>query len=366
MVEKTKIPSLGDRLELILEVGRAFSSVLNIDVLLNLIADHTADILNADRCSIFVVDAGKNKLWTRAAMGEGRIEIPADTGIAGAVAATGEIINVPDAYADNRFNKDIDRATGYKTENLLAGPMTNINGDIIGVFQVLNSKNRVFSRDDEQLLSALSGFAGNALENSLLYEELKRTFNSMVEVLAATIDAKHPYTAGHTARVAEYSCGIAREMGLDEAQIEILRIAAYLHDYGKIGIKDVVLTKPGKLTDEEYLEMKSHAAKTREILSKMHFERKFKDIPLIAGSHHEKFDGSGYPQKLSGESIPLGARIMAIADVFDALTSDRDYRKAMPFNKAVELMKKEVGAAFDPRIFPFFENYFQKELNDQS
>ncbi len=349
-----------DKFQLILRVGQAFNSVIEIDRLFELIASTTSRLLEAERCSIYVVDTEQNTLWTRAAEGENRIAIPIGVGIAGAVAESGEYITVDDAYEDPRFNHEIDRETGYRTKSLIAGPLINNTGEIIGVIQVLNVKKGNFSIGDEQLLRSLSGFAGNALENALLYDELKTTFHSVLQVLAATIDAKHHYTAGHTARVADYSCGIGREMSLSEDELEILRVAAFLHDYGKIAIRDNVLTKPGKLSDEEYEEMKSHAMKTSEILSKMHFSAGYKEVPLIAGAHHEKYDGSGYPAKLSNDDIPLGARIMAVADVFDALTSDRDYRKAMKPHEALELIRKEVGTSFDPKVFAAFESYFNR------
>ncbi|MCP4633971.1 MAG: HD domain-containing protein [candidate division Zixibacteria bacterium] len=354
--------NINDRLKLVLEVGRALNSEIEIDSLLELIATKTTMFLNAERCSIYVVDIDKNMLWTKTAIGEEKIEISIDTGIAGAVVKSGEIINVADAYEDERFNRQIDKITGYITKSMLSGPMHNISGETIGVFQVLNSKSGVFTDEDEELLKALSGFAGNALENALLYEELKETFHSVLEVMAATIDAKHPYTAGHTARVAQYSCGIANEMGLDASDVEIIRVAAYLHDYGKIGIRDSVLSKPGKLDDKEYSEMKSHARKTTEILSKMRLSRQYRDIPLIAGSHHERYDGKGYPSMMSNGEIPLGARILSVADVFDAITSDRDYRKATPYKEALEMMREEIGKAFDPEVFKAFESYFNREL----
>jgi HD-GYP domain-containing protein (c-di-GMP phosphodiesterase class II) len=352
------------RMDLLLEVGQAINSVLDVDKLLSLIAEKTAELLDSDRCSIFVVDADKDIIWTQAATGTGRIEISRTTGIAGAVATSGAIINVPDAYADPRFNKDIDRQTGYQTRNILAGPMFNQEREIIGVFQLINSNRGKFTRPDERILKALSGFAGNALEKSLLYEELKTTFLSVLEVLAATIDAKHPYTAGHTHRVAEYSCGIGEEMGLSDDEMEELKVAAYLHDYGKIGIRDAVLTKPGRLTNEEYTEIQSHVVKTQEILTHMHFARNQRNVPAIAGSHHERWDGRGYPNKLSENDIPIGARIMAIADVFDALTSDRDYREALPKRKVLDMLRSDIGTAFDPQVFPYFEKYFERRFPD--
>jgi len=362
MGESTQNRILSNRLELILGVGRAFNSVIEVDQLLSLIADKTSELLDAQRCSIYVVDADKNRLWTRAAMGEERITIPIDTGIAGAVVQSGLIINVPDAYADPRFNQEVDRKTGFRTTTILAAPMINHDGDMIGVFQLLNSNHGPFNEEDEELIQAVSGFAANALVNALLYDELKTSFYSVLQVLAATVDAKHPYTAGHTARVAEYSCGIAEMMGLPEAEIEMLRVAAYLHDYGKIAIRDAVLTKPGKLTDEEYAEMKSHAARTTEILSRMHFSKQYREVPAIAGAHHERFDGNGYPCGLAGDDIPLGARIMAVADVFDALASERDYKRALPYAEVLEIMRSEIGKAFDPDVFEAFEKYFAERF----
>lgn len=352
------------RLEIVLELGRAFNSTIGVDRLLELIADRTAALLEAERCSIYIVDDDSDTLWTKTAMGSERIEIPMGRGIAGAVAQNGELENVADAYKDTRFNRDVDRASGYRTRNILAGPMFARGGNVIGVFQLLNSTKGQFDDEDEELLEALSGFAGSALENAFLYEELKRTFHSVLEVLAATIDAKHHYTAGHTARVAKFSCGIAEELGLPQEEIEVLNVAAYLHDYGKIAIADSVLTKPGRLTNEEFAEMKKHASKTREILSRMHFSKEYADVPLIAGSHHERFDGSGYPQGLAGSEILRGARIMIYADVLDALISDRDYRAAMPLKKAFSIIEGEVGTTFDPEIFPQFERYVTREIGD--
>jgi len=357
------LPALKMRLDGLFEVGRALNSSLNIDELLSLIATKSSQLLSADRASIFVVDSDKQTLWTRAQMGEGRIEIPINTGLAGAVATSGQILCVDDAYTDPRFNPEVDKHTGYRTQSVLAGPMFTSEGELIGVLQVINSTKGRFSEADIGAFDAIAGFAANVLQNGLLYADLRNTFLSVIEVMAASIDAKHRYTAGHTARVALYTSGVARLMGLPPREIEALRVAAYLHDYGKIGIPDAILQKPQALTPEEYDEMKSHAAKTRQLLSKMYLMKQFKEVPLVASSHHERVDGQGYPQGLKGDQIPLGSRIMAIADVFDALTSDRDYRKAMEPMDAIELMRKQIGTAFDPVVFEAFEGYFLNELH---
>lgn len=363
MTYTTEYNTVKSQLEILVEVGQAINSVLEVDRLLGIIAERTANLLAADRCSIYVVDEDRGILWTQAAMGSTRIEIPIATGIAGAVARTGAVVNIPDAYNDPRFNPEVDKVTGYRTRSVLASPMMNLGGRAIGVIQLLNKREGVFNEEDEQLLTGVSGFAGNALEKALLHDELKLTFWSMLQGLAATIEGKHAYTAGHTQRVAEYSCGIAEALGLERNQVEVLRVAAYLHDYGKISIPDAVLTKPGRLSTDEYKEMQRHAAQTYEILSRMHFGRIYRDVPLIASSHHERWDGKGYPRGLAGEQIPLLARIMAYADVFDAVTSDRDYRKAMPFPDAFALVKKEVGSAFDPGLFEAFQTFYIDSMN---
>ncbi len=357
------MPALKMRLDGLFEVGRALNSALHIEEVLRLIAEKSSLLLSADRCSIFVVDASSQTLWTRAQTGSGRIEIPIGTGLAGAVAATGEKIRVEDAYADPRFNPVVDRQTGYHTVSVLAGPMFTSEGELIGVLQAINSTKGAFSDSDVKMFDAIAGFAANALQNSLLYEDLRKTFISVIEVMAASIDAKHKYTAGHTARVALYTVGIAKRLGMGVRELEALRVAAYLHDYGKIGIPDAILQKPQALTPEEYDEMKSHAAKTRQLLSKMYLMKQYMDVPLVASSHHERMDGKGYPLGLKGDEIPLGARIMAIADVFDALTSDRDYRKAMIPQEAVDMMSNQSGSHFDPAVFAAFQDYFREELH---
>ncbi len=357
MGKDTQIRLMSAQLAALMDVGKAFNSVIKVDELLQLVATKTSQLLGADRCSIYVVDMEQRVLWTRASLGTPRIEISLDSGIAGAVVRNQGLVNVPVAYDDPRFNASVDRQTGFRTRSILAAPLFDSEREVIGVLQLLNSRRGQFNEEDEEMLTSLAGFAGSALQNALLFEELKRSFHSVLAVLAATVDAKHPLTAGHTARVAEYTCGIAEAVGMDHNEVEMLRVAAYLHDYGKIGIRDAILTKPDKLTPVEFEEMKLHASKTTELLSRMHFMRQYAAVPSIAGFHHEKWDGSGYPNGLKGDEIPLGARIMAMADVFDAITADRDYRKGVSVEKAMEYMRTQVGTAFDPELFKHFERY---------
>ncbi len=205
---------------------------------------------------------------------------------------------------------------------------------------------------------------GIALENAILHDEMKLAFKKSIETLAATVDAKHPLTAGHSRRVTEYSMKIACKMGLQGHSLDNLYYAALLHDIGKIGIRDAVLLKNGAFTAEERREMNTHSTKTEHILKNFYFPRVLRRVPWIAACHHEKVDGTGYPRGLTGEQIPLESKIIAVADVFDALTSPRDYpkyaagkilkEKTLSLEKSACILKKDAGSHFDPEVIDAF------------
>ena len=348
----------------LLRIGRSIAAETDLDKLLSIIAQETQSALSADRCTLFLYEKDTNELWSKVAMGMGKQEIrfPANTGLAGHVATTGETINIKEAYNDSRFNKERDKKTGYRTKTILCMPMRNLNHEIVGVFQVLNKfGNEHFSTEDEDLLIAIGSSTGIALENARLfkrqqamYEDQKKSFTSFINTLATSIDARDKITAGHSKRVTLYSIAIAEQMGMDVDEIEAVEHAALLHDIGKIGIKDSVLCKQGKLTDEEYKHIQEHVEITYDILNKMFFEDKFKDVPEIAASHHEKYNGSGYFRKLKEEEIHPGGRILAVSDVFDAITSKRHYRDRMPFINVLNNIKKDSGSHFDPKAVNTF------------
>lgn len=179
------------------------------------------------------------------------------------------------------------------------------------------------------------------------YEELKKNFESTLEVLSIAIDQRDHLTSSHSFRVTQYSIEIGRVMGLPPEAIEKLRYSGLMHDLGKIEIREAVLCKKGSLTAEEYREIQTHALGTYNLLSRFKFRSNLADVPLIASSHHERFDGQGYPQGLKGEGIPLLARILAVADVLDAITSRRHYRTAMSVLDALSIIKRETGGHFD-------------------
>ena len=345
------------RLQVLLHLAENLQTHLELDKLLLTTMEEVAKILNADRCTVFLLDENKNELWSIVAMGieKGKeIRFPADKGISGHVATTGQVLNIPDAYKDPRFNPDIDKKTGYKTENMLTMPLSNAEGHILGVFQVLNKKDGPFTERDESLLTAISHIAATTIENSQLYEEQVESLNSFVETLSATLDTRDYITAGHSKRVTLYTLALCDQMAMEENCCEELRYAGLLHDIGKLGIPESVLFKAGKLDEEEYQLIKKHPAVTRQILSSIHFPRNLRNVTEIASTHHEKVNGEGYPDGLKQSEIPVGGRMLAIADVFDALTSQRQYRDRESIEKVWQTIEKEINRTFDPKVVNYF------------
>lgn len=340
------------RLEVILNITRRLMSVTDLDALLRIIAEATTQLLDADRATIFLVDVDRGELWSKVALGTGvgEIRLPLGVGIAGAVAQTGVTVNIPDAYADPRFDRQTDLRSGYRTRSLLTYPMNAHDGRVIGVFQAVNKSGGPFTGDDEDTLSSLAASAAVAVENAQLVSEQRQLWTTLIETLAITIDARDQQTAGHSQRVTRYAEVIGREYGLAGRELEQLRAAALLHDYGKIAVRDGVLQKSGKLDDREFAYMKAHAEKTGEFLAHLKFPRDMREVPLIAAQHHERMDGKGYPRGLPGKDILVGARIVAAADVFDALTSPRYYKPAYPLEKTLEIMDGMSGAHLDPEV----------------
>ncbi len=353
-----------DPLIALVKIGQAVAAEKNIDSLIKTIAEETKIALNADRCTVFLYDKDSNELYSKVATGLDdfkELRIPADSGLAGHVVKTGETINIKDAYNDKRFNKDVDKKTGYRTKTILCMPIKNFNQEIIGVFQVLNKFDETFTIDDEDLLIAIASSAGISLENAQLFEEQRKLieeqkiiFDSFIETLASSIDARDKITSGHSTRVKMYSALIAKEFGMEKNDMSILEKAAALHDIGKIGIRDSVLQKEGKLTPEEYEHIQEHVEITHNILAKIHMSDDFEQITDIACSHHEKFDGTGYYRGLKGEEIPFGGRILAVSDVFDAITSKRHYRDKMPIEKVIDIIMNGSGSHFDPLVVEKF------------
>lgn len=235
-----------------------------------------------------------------------------------------------------------------------------VENESLGVIAVSNqTTKRPLIRSDINLLQGIAPVIGVAIQNAGLIEELHFSFEKTLKVLADSIDARDYLTAGHSEVVTEYAAGIAEELGQSDDYIQMIRIAGLLHDYGKIGIPDSILKKKGRLTPEERDIINTHPARTQQILSQVPFRGLQTQIPHIAGAHHERWDGTGYPACLKGLDIPLGARILAVADFFESITSKRHYREPMPIKRALSLLNESSGSHFDPEIVTAFVAYME-------
>ncbi len=216
-----------------------------------------------------------------------------------------------------------------------------------GLTKVMGELLEEAKKREKLLQDSKSAFLNMLEDISVAYKDLKDLFIKLVIAMVNALDAKSPWTKGHSERVTNFALDVARELGLKEDEMENLRLCGLLHDIGKIGVYDAVLDKPGKLTEEEFELVKKHPAKGAEILS--HIKQLSKVIPGIL-HHHERYDGKGYPENIKGEDIPLCARILCVVDSYDAMTADRPYRRAGSKEYAISELKKCSGTQFDSKI----------------
>lgn len=342
------------RLSRLLDYTRQMSLRKDLDSLLGVVVDSAREILQAERCSIFILDKKKNELWSRVATGGQTIRVPSDRGIVGQAIAERRVINIPDAYADTRFNPDVDQTSGFRTQSLLTAPLTKMRGETIGALQVLNKKGGPFIEDDEKMFILFAEQAASAVANAQLHDELQAAYKDTIFRLAAAAEFKDHDTRLHLERVSRYSRLIAAAAGKDEEWCDRLALASPMHDIGKLGVPDAILKKPGKLDEREWAEMYRHPSWGGDILANSENEL-LRMSERVARGHHEKWDGTGYPEKLRGEAIPVEARIVALADVFDALTSRRCYKPAFSLNDALKIIYEGAGKHFDPVLVDAFK-----------
>lgn len=325
------------------------------------LADLGKQLVSADRCSVWLHEAREGTLWTVGGHGVETISIPDDSGFVGHCVKTGEELNISDAYTDHRFNRTVDLETGYRTKSVLCIPFHNAEGEIIGAFQAINKQtaSQVFSYEDLEVLKIASNFTGKSLEASILRNELVETQKEIIVRMGEIGESRSQETGFHVKRVAKYSYLLACLSGIPETEALKLKYASPMHDIGKVAIPDSILLKPGKLTEQEFELMKQHTSIGHNVFKKS--KRELLQIAaIIANEHHERWDGSGYPAGKRGTDIHIYGRITAVADVFDALGSDRVYKKAWPLEKIISYMKEERDRQFDGRLVDtFLENLDQ-------
>ncbi|MBU0720964.1 HD domain-containing protein [bacterium] len=353
--------SANEILELIFKHLNEISYLREYDDIIRVLADMGRALTSSDRCTVWVVSDDKKKIWTKVAHGIDAIEIDIDSGIVGTSITEGKKIIIDDVYTDERFNEDIDKQTGYKTKSMMVIPMFDKDKNIIGAFQAINSQNSdsAFDVRDMERLMLASTYAADTLVSARLSKEIEDTQKEVVFTMGAIGESRSKETGNHVKRVAEYSKVLALACGLSAEEAELLKEASPMHDIGKIAIPDAVLNKPGRFDEHERAIMDTHAELGYGMINKS-TRPLLKAASIVAYEHHEKWDGTGYPRQLKGEEIHIYGRITALADVFDALGSDRVYKKAWCDEDIFQLFKEERAKHFDPLLIDvFFDNLDQ-------
>ena len=341
-------------LHAIFEIDKAITSAIDLESVLQQIVQMSLVLLDAKTSSIMLLDEDSQELVLAASHGlsaeyvsKGNIKV--GESIAGRVVKEGRPIAVRDIRSDP-LHAYPEHARREGLCSLLSVPLS-LKDRVIGVLNLYTGEPRNFTPHEINLFTSLASQAAIAIENARLFESLEEIYLDVITALASAIDARDSYTHGHSHRVTEYAVLIAEEMGLPPEEVDIIRNASILHDVGKIGIKEEILKKPGKLTEEETREMQYHPFIGARILQSVKLLEPV--LPLVY-HHQEKYDGTGYPEGLKGEEIPLGARIIAVCDAFEAMTSDRPYRKALPVERALQELRNEAGRQFDPQVVEVF------------
>jgi HD-GYP domain-containing protein (c-di-GMP phosphodiesterase class II) len=336
------------------------------------IIENASLVLGAEVSSLFLADDMDSDLVLQISSRDDHhratpLRVPRGKGIIGYVVETGENVLVRDTGRDARHFKGLDKATDFTTRSLIAVPLVRrsiqlANGRvvsserIIGGLEAINKINGEFDAVDLSMLENFAKQATTVLQIANLYKEADELFLDAIRALTAAIDAKDSYTQGHSQRVSDYSVAISIEMNMDSEFIHRIRIGSMLHDVGKIGIPDEILQKRGELTPSEYEMMKQHPIVGETMLSKI---RTLRSELAAVMEHHERLDGSGYPRGLQGEEISMVGRIVAVADAFDAMTSDRPYRKRMSDDEAISRLRAVAGTKFDGAVISALVNVRQ-------
>ena len=344
-LEKSK-----DKLSILYNISRVISSTLKLDNILKVLLDFSVKISGANRGSVMLLDEKKNIFSIKVAYNINEKVIrettfAKDENTFGWVVKNKKPLYIKDFEQDRRFSKK--EMVDYKIKQLLMVPII-IEKKVKGIICLDNAS---FTTDIINLLTSFSEQVAVAINNARLYQKIQDSYFEIVKALAQAIEAKDPYTHGHSERVMQYSLIIAEKFNLSKEEKESLKYAAILHDIGKIGVRGIILNNPDRLTVSEYDEVKKHTIIGENIIRPIELLRTIK--PLIR-HHHEWYNGKGYPDGLSKGDIPLGSRILAVADAYDAMKSDRPYRKAFSEEKAIQEFKQGRGSQFDPKVVEVF------------
>ncbi|MEO0234866.1 MAG: HD domain-containing phosphohydrolase [candidate division WOR-3 bacterium] len=367
----------------LIEISIMISSIPNLNQLLEIVLKKAREITNSDAGSLYLKD--KNRLVFLITQNDTLKDIhkkfkafPINidkTSIAGYAAFTKNIINIPDVYMLSNeypfsFNDEFDKKNNYRTKSMLTIPMKDNENEVIGVLQLINSKDEKgnitsYSKEIEKIIESFASIAAVSIKNVQLKENIKRAYLETIYRLSVAAEYKDTDTGTHIKRMSKYSELIAKKLGFSDEFCELILYASPLHDIGKLGIPDAILTKPAKLTPEEWEIMKRHTIMGYEILAGS-TEKLINFASSIALNHHERFDGTGYPSGKKGEEIPIEGRIVALADVFDALATKRPYKDAWPLDKILTEIENQRDKQFDGKIVDVFLSNLDEFLKIQN
>jgi response regulator RpfG family c-di-GMP phosphodiesterase len=347
------------------KISEAMGSTIRLDFLLNLIMETAIKEVDADMASFLLVDEKNNRLIPKASLG-----VPPDLLKSGLLAGQDNISKWVIKHGKPRiFDKDqsgeplLSHYLKKYMRSAIVHPLM-AKGKVIGILILIRSEGRIspFTTGQLQSLSIIASKAASAIENSILYEELKESYMQTLTALANAVEARDIYTRGHTERVCLMAQSLGGEMGWDEEKLRQVKMGGILHDIGKLGVPDAVLNKVEALTEKEFEAMKQHPICGARILEGISFLAPA--VPYVL-YHHERFDGKGYPYGLRKEEIPIQGRLMAVVDTFDAMTSNRPYRKAKSYKSALQEIRECAGTQFDPHIAQLFVLAWEKGLIDR-
>jgi HD-GYP domain-containing protein (c-di-GMP phosphodiesterase class II) len=349
------------RLALLSQLSQLLNSTLDPKEIQRGAMEAATRLMKAEVGSLLLVHEEKRHLYFEVALGEREedlktISLNFGEGIAGWVAQHGKPLIMNSPGKDRRFFKGVDERTEFKTRNIICVPV-KVKEKTIGVLEAINKKEKGgFNKEDLSLLISLADQVAIALDNSRLYQELEEMFFQTAKSLADAIEKRDPHTGGHTQRVTLYSQAIAKYLTLTPLEKKWVKITSVLHDIGKIGIEDYILKKPKPLSPGEFEIIKRHSNMGAEIIEHI---RQLREIVPGVKYHHEQVDGKGYPDGLRGKDIPILAKIVAVADTYDAMTTDRPYRKAMDKKIAIEELKRCSGTQLDGEVVEAFIHAYQ-------
>lgn len=351
----SEIVRVYEELSLLYSFSSKLGSEMDVDTICRRVLEETDRFLSIRNALLMLLDAKSGELQTRHTTGrdaDAALDFKTDctAGFFGHVLLTGQPATVCDIRSDDSI------ALPYPAKSILCVPLITDDRPVGLLLACDKLSGEEFWSRELKLMGLFASEVAASIRKAQLYEEIREMFINTVEALSSAIDAKDPYTYGHSRRVASLSVTICEEIGMSKNKTRLVELAALLHDIGKIGTPESILHKPGALKPEEFEKIKEHPSKGADILSNI---GEFSDIIKWIRHHHEWYDGKGYPDRISAEQIPLEARIITVADSYDAMTSDRPYRKGMPPQEVLKIMEEFTSIQFDPEILRAFRKLME-------